>query len=874
MSEELRFHIEKQTAANISAGMTPEEARREARLELGAVEGVKENCREERHGFWLETIWTDLCYGLRTLRKSPVFTTAAVLTLALGIGANTAIFSLVDCLVLRPLPFDHPGQLVFLFSTWKDGGASKNFSYPDFQELREQTAAIFSDVAATKMFQGDGLSVEGQSEPMFSGYASGNFFELLGVKPALGRLILPSEGNSATADPVLVLNYAYWKSRFNRDPNVVGKKVSVNGHPLTIIGVASEGFHGLTALLNTQAYMPLGMAGVLKDAPRDFLGSREAAPCVLIARLRPGVTLESAVPVLNGIAQRMSQQNPKSDDWITLRALPLGPESLDMNPSNSGFLPLVSGIFVGLAGSVLVLACINVANLLLVRAASRKREMAMRTALGATRGRLVQQLLTESVLLAALGGIGGIVLGLSGSRALSSISLHTLLPVVLDFHFDWRVFVYASGATLLTGLLVGIIPALRAAHGDLNEILHEGGRGSTAGKNRLRSVLVTAQVAGSLMLLTVAGLFLRSLHNVQRSDLGFDPNNVFNLTVDPHEAGYDEAQTSAFFRSLLVRARTLPGVQTASLAAAVPMGYYDFGADLSIEGYQKAPGGQSPSAGFNIVSPGYFDTMRIPLIRGRDVRDSDDQNAPRVAIINQAMAERYWHGLDPLGRQFNFEHDSRPPIQVIGIARNSREDDIFTQDAPFFFVPLAQRHNAIATLHMRAAMAPQSVARETISLIHSLEPAMPVFDVETMKTALETINGFLVFKIAAVLAASLGILGLLLAVVGVYGVISYAASRRTHEIGIRMACGAQPLQILKMILGQGFILIATGIITGLLAAAGAAKLVGSLLVGVPFLDPIAYTASSLILTTIALAACYIPARRAMRVDPMAALRHE
>ena len=560
LDDEIKFHLDQQIAENISAGMSREEALYAAQRTFGNPTFLKEKTRDTWGWTWLEELLGDIRFGLRMLLKSPGFAFVSILTLALGIGANTAVFSLVDCLVLRPLPIEHPERVVFLASSWKGGHASTAFSYADFREIGEQTPTIFSEMTAIRLYQADGVSRDRNSQPMLGSYVAGNFFDALGIKPALGRLILPSEGAITGADPVLVVSYSYWKSRFSGDPNIVGEKVTVNGLPVTVIGIAPEGFRGLSSLVDMQGYMPLAMAPTLKDAPADFLTARDAAYFVVIARLRPDIDMQQAQSALQVVAERLAQKRPKLAGILTIRAVHLGPAGLTINPGHPEMLPLISTLFLGLAASVLVLACMNIANLLLVRADSREREMATRSALGATRSRLIGHLLTESILLALLGGVGGVLLGLGASQALSSIPLHTSLPVVLDFRFDWRVFAYAFGVALLTGILVGVTPALRAARGDVNRILHEGGRTSTARDHRLRSALVVAQLGGSLMLLVVAGLFVRSLEHVQHSDLGFDPNGVLNVSLDPHEAGYDEQQAREFFRNLLQSARSLPGV--------------------------------------------------------------------------------------------------------------------------------------------------------------------------------------------------------------------------------------------------------------------------------------------------------------------------
>jgi predicted permease len=877
LDEELRGYVEMVADENVKRGLTAHEARREAKMETGGIEEVKERTREVRAGHFLETLWQDLRYGARMLRKNPGFTIVAVLTLALGIGANTAIFSMVDWLTLRTPPVAKPEQVTTLAAEDIYGGYDNGFSYPDFADIRNQSTTVFSDVAGAMIFQQDGLSADGNNEPIWTNYVTGNFFQTMGVKPALGSFIEPEPGKSVDDDPVLVLGYAFWKAHFGSDPRIIGKSVLINGHPVTIIGVAPEGFRGIASLIDTQGYLPLGMAAVTSDASKDFLTDRKSSiGLTIITRLKPSVVLASAQPVLNVIAQRLSTQYPTTDKWRNMNAYAFGPMSPASDPQSDSVLRLISALFLTLAGLVLILACLNVANLLLARASGRQREMAVRASVGGARNRLVRQLLTESLLLALLGCAGGIVLGLVGSRYMSSINLHMSIPLVLDFQFDWRVFAYAFGAALLTALLVGIAPALRATRGDLNNLLHESGRTATAGHQRARGLLVVAQVGGSLMLLIVAGLFVRSLLNVGHANLGFDPSNVLNFTIDPHQTGYNEAQAQEFLKNLLPRVRALPGVETASLATTVPMGGIHLGWGLKIDGYQPPPGQSAPSAGYNAVSPQYFDTMRIPVLRGSGIHDSDDQNSQYVAVINEAMAEKYWHGENPIGRRFTTTDDPQNPIEIVGEVKNSRTIHLTGPYRPYLYVPLAQHYGykLPATLQLRTSLPLATMNREVVDTIHSLAPAMPVIEVQTMIAALDTTNGLLLFQIGAVLAASLGILGLALAMVGVYGVVSYGASQRTHEIGIRMALGAQPVQVLKMIFGQGFFIVGGGILLGVLAAAGIARLVGNFLVGVGALDPFTYISASLLLAAIALLACYIPARRAMKVDPMVALRYE
>ena len=871
LARELRDHLAFEAEEQRAAGLSPQEAGYAAHRVLGNTLQIEEDVRVAWGLHWLETLAQDVRYGLRQLHRSPGFTAVAVLTLALGIGANTAIFSLVDWMILRPLPIARPSQVVFLGKTWKNGNFDNSFSYPDVQRIQQQTLGVFSAVSAYQMFQMDGLTVGATSQPMFSVYVDGNFFRLLGIKAALGRLILPSEGQVPGADPVLVIGYAYWKTRFAGDPGIIGKEALVNGRPVTIVGVAPKDFHGVTAAIDFQGYMPLAMAATMQDASPNVLTDSKDSSFGIIARRQEGVSLRQAQAALDLAARNLSQPNNLP---MTVLASPLGPATLVTGGSFSSALNLVSVLFLILAGAVLVLACMNIANLFLVRVAARQREVTMRAALGATRSRLVRQLLTESLLLALLGCLAGIVLGIAASRSLGSIPLRSNIPFVLDFQFDWRVFSYALVAAVLTGALVGLTPALRASRADLNEVLHEGGRTSTGRRQRLRDTLVIAQVAGSLMLLVVAGLFVRSLENVKRSDLGFNPAPVLNVSFDPHQAGYQESQAREFEKTLLERARALPGVASASLAISVPMSYASYSSALNIDGSPTPAGGHNPSAGYNAVSSGYFVTMGIPLLQGRDFLDSDTQSSALVAIVNQNFANRYWHGQNPIGRSFSLKSDPRHQMQVVGMVRNSRDNDMFTSNDPFYYVPITQQYNPVITLQLRAAASPEALAPEVTQLIHSLEPAMTVFDVQTMTAGLDGLNGFLVFEFAAGLAGALGFLGLTLAIVGVYGVVSHSAGQRTHEIGVRMALGAQTSQIVKMVVSQGFLIVGFGIVAGVLAAAALAKVVGNFLFGVAALDPLTYIGASLVLAAIALLACYIPARRAMRVDPMVALRYE
>ncbi|HXY08881.1 MAG TPA: ABC transporter permease [Terriglobales bacterium] len=819
----------------------------------------------------METLLQDIRYGLRMLRKSPGFTAIAVITLALGIGANTTIFSMVDSFLLRPLPVQNPGQITVLSQVAKDGANNSVFSVAEYRDLRNQTPEVFSNLLAYQLGM-DGLNAYGKTDRILTNYVSGNFFSMLGIQPALGRFILPSEGEVMGADPVMVLTYSYWETRFGSDPEIVGKKVTVNGWPVTIVGVAPQGFDGINSLVSFEAYLPLSMAAI-DGAPGDFMSNRQVRNVFLYGRLRPGVTLKHAQASLDVVGQRLAQQYPDTGKDRSIRIFPELRSRPSPDPSNT--IPMVSGLFLGLAALVLLLACGNVANILLVRATVRAREMAVRAALGAARVRLIRQLVTESLVLALAGGAVGLMIGWWASSYLSSVPLHIDVPVRLNFSFDWRLFTFALAIALATGVLVGLVPAVRASRQNLGMVLHEAGRGIISGRHRLRDGLVILQVGGSLMLLIIAMLFTRSLGKAQHSNLGFEPSGIINFSMDPMEIGYSEEQGRAFYRNLLTRVRAIPGVQSASTASSVPMGYIGGSDTPEIDGYEPPAGQPKPIVSYSAVSSDYLPTMKIPLVRGRMINESDAEEAPFVAVVNQEMVKRFWPNQDPIGRHFKLGSEPQHAIEVIGVIQDARFQSITGDITPYLFVPVAQHYqtNSLAILQVRTTVAAEAMIPQIESLIESLAPSMPVFDVQTMTQAIDTLNGLLLFQIGAGLAASLGLLGLVLAVVGVYGVISYSASQRTHEIGVRMAVGAQPIDILKMVFRQGLLIVSIGLILGMGAAFASAHVLKSFL-AVSATDPWTYLSVAAALTFVALCACYIPARRATKVDPINALRCE
>jgi putative ABC transport system permease protein len=817
----------------------------------------------------MNLFWQDVRYALRMLKKSPMLTAIVVLTLALGIGANTAIFGIVNGFILRPLPVKSPLQIMVLAANVPgDVIGDYQLSYPQLADFRAQ-ADVFSDMFAYQVGIG-GLSFAGKTDQFFFDYVTGNYFSALGVQPVVGRLFVPTQAETSGKDPYLVLSYSYWQRRFGADPNIVGKQVLVDGQAATIIGVAQKGFEGTQFALDMDGYVPLNMQ---PDASK-FFSDRSSRNLTVMGRLKEGVSVRQAQSAVNVVAQRLANQYSATDKGVSVRVIP--ERFARPQPMTTNIVPFIAGLFLVLAGLVLLLACMNVANILLVRATVRQREMAIRAALGAGRVRLIRQLLTESVTLALFGGIAGLFLGRWAANVIPSLLPPSNFPIHINFTFDWRVFVYALAVALAAGTLMGLWPALRAARADVNSVLHGSGRSDTAGvgRHRVRSVLVVAQVGGSLVLLIVAGLFVRSLASAQKMYLGFDPDHVLNVTLDPNEAGYDQPRTVNFYRDLEARVRALPGVENASLAFSVPMGVENTGGQVSVEGRILPPNQQPPLIFYNMVDANYFDTMRIPLLRGRAFRENDGDKSPRVAIVNQTMAHEFWPNEDPIGKRFRLNGDKSPFIQVVGVAADGKYIFIGFSHQLFFYLPLAQNYVSSRTLQLRTSVPPESLSSRVQSEVHALGPTIPISDVRTMRDALSGANGFFVFRVGAVLAGALGILGLTLAVVGVYGVVSYASSQRTHEIGIRMALGARRGNILSLVLRQGLTLVIAGVVLGLVLAFLLTRSMATILVGVTPTDALTFAGATLLLTAIGFWACYAPARRAMRLNPMAALRHE
>jgi predicted permease len=817
----------------------------------------------------------DLRYGLRTLAKAPGFALVAVLTLALGIGVNTTVFSIVNGMLLRPMPVSHPEQITVLAAQHEGNSDFQLFSYPDYQDIRNQ-ADTFSDIVAYRVSL-VGVSADGKGEHCVISRVSSNFFTTAGVQPALGRLILPSEGQTPGADPIFVLGYTYWLKRFGGDRNVIGKQVEMDGHPVTIVGVAPKGFAGMYAFLNMDGYIPLSAAaGSGGNEPvQEMWTHREDRSLQLVGRLKPGVGSKQARASLQVVAERLAADHPQTDKGIRLS---LFPERLARpEPDPDGTIPKVSLAFTVLAVLVLLVACFNIANILLVRATSRQREMAIRTAIGAGWGRLARQGLAESLLLALFGGGCGLLLGWWASTFLSSVPLGTDLPVEFNFQPDIRVFLFTAILVLVTAVAVGIVPTIPLAKNDVNSVLREGGRGSSEGRQRhfMRSALVVAQLAGSLLLLVVAGLFVRSLGKAEKMYLGFDPNHVVDVALDIHEVGYEEAQGKQFFRAAEERLRALPGVVSVTQAFSVPMGVISAADQVIPDEHPLQPGQAAPTVFDNFVEPSYFETLHIPLRRGRTFTDADNEQAPDVAITNETMARNFWPHEDALGQRFQSKDENHKwaEFEIVGIVQDSKYKGIVESPIPYIYRPLAQNYVSLRNIHVRTSLPPESLELQIASTLHELAPGLPI-TVKTMEQELQGLNGYLFFRLGAELSGAMGLLALSLAVVGLYSVVSYAAAQRTHEIGIRMALGAAPGDVLRMIMSRSLIMIAVGTAIGTAIAMIGARAIANLLVGISPNDPLTFAGVMALLLGVALFACLIPAYRATRVDPLVALRYK
>ncbi len=828
--------------------------------------GTKDNRSGERSGFWLESFWADLRYGMRTLRKNPGFATVAILTLALGIGANTAMFSAVNSVLLRPLPFTQPERLVQLWET-ESAVPQAPFAAPDFVDWRAQNQT-FDDMTIYTWPQSLNLSGAGEPEHISGILTQANFFSVLGSAPLMGRTFANGE-DQAGHNHVAVLSYGLWQRRFGGTRDALGKEIELGGEKYQIVGIMPAGFRtGLRADL----WAPI-------DMDPKKLPARGEHSYPVIGRLKPGVTPQQAKANLNAIAKRLEQQYPGSNRQV-------GADVVEMREQLTGNVRPALLVLLGAVALVLLIACVNVANLLLARASSRQREIALRSALGAGRARIIRQLLTESVLLSFLAAIPGILLAYWGVSVLA-----TLPGVPLrqsgDIHLDVTVLCFALGIAVLTGLLFGLVPALQVGRRDLHDDLKSGGKGvgSAASSSKwVRNGLVVGEIALSLCLLIGAGLLLRSFERLRSVEIGVRPDNVLTAKVALPESQYKPDQQSRVYREMAERLERAPGVDAAALSSEIPL-------DGGTNTYAKKPGAPAEELGalmeWNQITPGYFKALGIPFRAGRNFTEEDFDLVLKVSeaakksdskyvgpmmvgIINQKMAKEFWPNEDALGKVFELD---TLPVQVIGVVADTK---IFnsprqkTIDEAYFPIGWSSRGEMALTVHgVQAAGASPETVRQTIA---AMDSRLPVFNVRTMQQVIVDSSSDTRFE--ALLLGIFAGLALLLAAVGIYGVMSYLVAQRTQELGIRMALGAQPLDVLRLVLGRGITLTVAGLAIGLVAAFAVTRILSKLLYGVSATDPVTFFGVALLLGVVALAACYIPARRATRIDPLVALRYE
>jgi predicted permease len=804
------------------------------------------------------------------LAKSPGTTAVAVLALALGIGANAAIFSGVSAFLFRPLPVPNPDQLVRQFETTDDRGETDSFSYPDFADYRAQ-ASSFEGLVAEDMAQA-AISTQNQNDVIWGEVVSGNYFDVLRVKPAQGRSFFADEDQVAGAKPVVVVSHSLWQRRLGSDPNIVGKTIDLNNRAYTVIGVAPESFRGTKFGLMMDFWAPMAMAEELRRDP-GLLQERGSHWMQIIGRLKPGVSRTQASTELSTIAQRLNQTYPENRSTAT-RAL-AKTEIEGRWGDATTVMKSGSAIAMAVVGLILLIACANVANLLLARAAARRKEIGVRLALGASRVRLIRQLLTESFLLAVLGGGFGLLLGYWVTGLMQGFVPALPYNMATDFFaLDQRALVFTLVISLLTGFIFGLAPAWNASNPDIVPVL-KGGAEQIHRKARftLRNALVVAQVTLSLVVLVCGGLFVKSFRNAQRMDAGFDPRGVLLVSLSPELIGYNEDQTKTFFREIVARAGALPGVQAASVGRLIPLSdSSNSNGPILKEGETLAPGSAGRNILNNVVSPGHFKTLQIPLLAGRDFDDRDRKGTQRAVIVNERMAQMLWPGENAVGKRILVGSGSTTPLEVIGVAKTGKYRALAETPKPYYYTAMEQRGSSDMTLMVRTNGDPRDLVGAIRKEVESLDRRIPLYAIKTMDEHMTW--PLWAPNMAATLALAFAVVALLLSAVGLYSVMAYIVSQRTREVGIRMALGARRADVLRLITSQGMKLAAVGIVIGLVVSLALARVISSVLIGVSTYDVTIFLGVTVLLGGVAMVACLVPARRATKIDPLVALRYE
>jgi predicted permease len=887
LDQELEFHVDAETERLIGEGLPPVEARRHALATFGGLEPIRERARETRGTLWIEHLWQDLRYGARVLRRAPGFTLAAVASLAIGIGANTAMFSVADALLFRPLPVERPEELVFLN---RAGYSEPNmiFSYPALQRFRQGVPEVpfagHTSIARTL------LSVDGPSELVLGQLVTGDWFDVVGVRAEAGRVFTAADTQELGGKPIVVLSDDFWRRRFAGDPAVIGKTVTMNRVPVTVVGIAARGFSGLTIGTRLDCWLPVTMQHELRyytnaasedaDDRKPWLPQDGISFLTVVARLPDGIA-QTAVPVRMAALHRQSVDSqaeklvdPERREFTRREYLELIPAWRGQSPLRETFTEPLR-VLMGTTALVLLIGCANLASLILARGTARSRELSLRLSLGASRGRIVRQLTTESLLLAGLGGLAAVAAARWGADGLLKLAATTRVPIPLFLPFDWRLIGFAATASLLTGLTFGLMPALRLSRAGLVDGLKAGSRITSSSGRETRvpfgRVLIIAQVTLALTLLVGAVAFVRTFKNLLDEQSGFEREQVVSARFEPRLAGFGEEQWPALSERLLEAARRVPGVRSASLGMTGTLsGVMRIGGNIVVEG-QPSHVGPEWSLREEQVGDDFFQTMGMPLVRGRDFRLSDGPGAQSVAVINETMAKRFFGDVDPIGRHFGY--GSPPEFEVIGIVRDARIDGPRRPVPSLAYMPLRQHPDNIANyLYIRVTSAPEAAGNALRAAIAGAEPSLAIREVVT----LDELTGRTVARerLMSQLTSGFGLLALAVAALGLYATISYSVVRRTSELGVRLALGASPASVRWLVLRETLLVVGAGCVIGSLLAVPALRYVGTLLFGLSPGDPVTLLAATATLLTVSVFAALIPAMRAARTDPIRALRTE
>jgi predicted permease len=821
----------------------------------------------------METLLKDVRYAVRLLLQNRGFTIVALLSLALAIGVNTTIFSVIHSVFLKPLPVADIDTAVAVFGMDENNRIlnlnTTPISWPNFEDYRSQND-VFSGLAGI-VFTGLTLTGKGDPEVINGAMVSANYFDVLGVKPVVGRTFLPDEDQGVGGHPVAVLSHSVWDRLFHSDRGIVGQTITLNNNAFTVVGVTPPNFKGTNTLAAPDIiWVPSSMhRQVLAGTLLEFFVSRRALFVNAVGRLKPGVTIERAEATMKTIASRLSAGYPNDNQGRSIKLYPLAEAALGINQRSQ--FRMAGGVLVTAVGLVLLIACVNLANLLLTRGSGREREVGIRSALGAGRSRIVRQLLTESIVLSVAGGVAGLVVAFWSRDLLWSYRPPFLAEDAISLSLDSSVLLFTTAISVLTGILFGFIPALKTSDPNLSEMLKASGRGTSPGKRtRLRASLVVAEISLALIALVAAGLFVKSMREAQRIDVGFETAKLFVIGVNPGGQNMEQSRIEQFYANAVAAAKSTPGVENATITSNFPLGG-GFLRSVFKEGQEQKPGQRDLLTLTNIVTPEYFDTVKIPQVKGRLFSDFDRTATPPVVVVNEAMAAKFWPGEEAVGKRFTFFGQTELR-EIVGIVRNATVFQIGEEPQPAIYLPLAQNFTPAGTIQVRTAVDPESAMATVRQKIQALEPSLPLTNVATIGRQLD--QALWAPRMGAALLGLFGILALVLAGVGIYGVMAYSVQQRKQEIGIRMALGAGRQEVIRMVLKQGMTLTILGVLLGSAAAAALSRLVSGLLFGVSATDPLVFAGVAAILILVAFTACYIPALRATRVDPLQALRTE